>query len=122
VTSKQLQKENRILKQGFTDLLRYVQSSKFDVETHVNRNDIILRVNEVAAQLDYGLFVPAFRYEIRAQDRILGSGNMSTFGEAEEMVKSFKARGRDYSTFIINLDTDEIVQEMHYDQSGHYGR
>lgn len=43
--------ENQILKDGFADLLSYVQSSKFQKEPMVNSGDIVLRICEIREKL-----------------------------------------------------------------------
>ena len=45
-------KQNEILQEGLQDLLRYVQSSKFAADPMVNSSDIILRINEIKADLN----------------------------------------------------------------------
>ena len=45
-------KQNEILQEGLQDLLRYVQSNKFAADPMVNSSDIILRINEIKADLN----------------------------------------------------------------------
>ena len=45
-------RENAILTEGLQELLRYVQSEKFSVDPMVNSSDIILRINEIKADLN----------------------------------------------------------------------
>ena len=48
----QKKRENAILTEGLQELLRYVQSEKFSVDPMVNKSDVILRINEIKADLN----------------------------------------------------------------------
>lgn len=44
---KQLEAEKAILKEGLLELRRYLNLSKFSIDVNVNKNDILLRLNEI---------------------------------------------------------------------------
>lgn len=44
---KALKIENEALKEGIQEIRRYLNSSKFDTDNMVNKNDILLRLQEI---------------------------------------------------------------------------
>lgn len=50
--TKRLQQENKELKQGILMLKRYAQSKKFNRWDYIHRNDVLLRIGEVLANID----------------------------------------------------------------------
>ena len=44
---KRLQKENEILRDGIEELKAYAKSSKFNGNQNINRNDVLIRLNEI---------------------------------------------------------------------------
>jgi hypothetical protein len=43
---KALKTENETLREGMADLMRYLQSNKFNFDTTVQRNDVLNRIHE----------------------------------------------------------------------------
>jgi len=47
-----LQKENEMLKQAIQEIRIYLNSNKFDQDIMVNKNDILLRLNEAQHEIN----------------------------------------------------------------------
>jgi len=47
---KRLQEEKKVLLEGFNNIRRYLALEKFNIDTSVNKNDILLRIEETIAE------------------------------------------------------------------------